>query len=97
MAAADAAEPDRAVLAARGDVAGFGAPAVRDSDLAHCHPRMLRLQQRPGLPPDPVAVPVELHCHDPLDRLTAASKPAWKLAAIVLARCANGLHHLPKL
>ncbi len=72
VAAADAAEPERAGVPACGDVAGLGASSVGGRDLADRTAGMLGIQQNLGLPPDAVPMPVELHDRDPLDRLAPA-------------------------
>jgi hypothetical protein len=60
VVAAGAAEPDRAGAAAGPDVGRFGAAAVGDGDLPDGVSGVLGFQQRGGVAPDPVAVPVEL-------------------------------------
>ena len=61
VVAAGAAEPERAGAAAGFDVGRFGADAERDGDLADGAAGVFGVEQRLGLPPDAVAVPVELH------------------------------------
>ena len=73
VVAAGAAEPERAGLAAGLDVGRFGADPERDGDLADRAAGVLGVQQRLGLAPDPVAVPVELHRSDPVDGLAATA------------------------
>jgi hypothetical protein len=75
VVAAHATEPDRAVATAGGDVAGFGAAAERDRDLGDALANPFGVQQRLGLAPDTVAVPIELHGRDLVDRLAAALFP----------------------
>ena len=72
VVAAGAAEPDRAVGAAGGDVGRLGAGAVGDGDGADRVAGVLVVQQRAGVTPDPVAVPVELHRGDLVDGAAAA-------------------------
>ena len=72
VVAAGAAEPERAGAAAGFDVGRFGADAERDGDLADGAAGVLGVQQRLGLPPDAVAVPVELHRGDAVDGFAAA-------------------------
>ena len=72
MVAAGAAEPERAGAAAGFDVGRFGADAERDGDLTDGAAGVLGVQQRLGLPPDAVAVPVELHRGDAVDGFAAA-------------------------
>ncbi|WP_395358031.1 methyltransferase [Streptomyces sp. YH02] len=72
MPAANTAETDWAVLAARGDVGGFGADPVGDGDLADGPAGPLVVEQGLGLAPDAVAVAVELHGRDTVDGLPAA-------------------------
>jgi hypothetical protein len=55
-----------------GDVARLAARAVRDCDFADRSPDPLEVEQGLGLPPDTIAVAVELHCGDPLYRFSAA-------------------------
>ena len=50
----------------------FGAAAVGDGDLADGVAGVLGVQQVLHVPPDPVAVPVELHGRNPVDCLAAA-------------------------
>src|SRR5262249_10106101 len=72
VVAAGAAEPQRAVGASGGDVGRLGAGAVGDGDRADGVAGVLVVQQRAGLPPDAVAVPVELHGGDLVDGGAAA-------------------------
>ena len=72
VVAAGAAEPDRAGAAAGGDVGRLGAGAVGDGDRADGVAGVLVVQQRAGVAPDPVAVPVELHGGDLVDGIAAA-------------------------
>ena len=65
--AADAAETDRAGPAAGLDVGRFGAGAVGDGDLADGVAGAFGFQQQVRITPDPVAVPVETECGDPVD------------------------------
>ena len=51
---------------------GLGADPERDGNLADRPAGMLGVEQRLGLPPDPVAVPVEPHDGDPVHGLAAA-------------------------
>jgi hypothetical protein len=71
VAAADAAEPDRAVLSAGGDVGWLGADAVGDGDFADRASGVLGIEQGLGLASDSVAVPVELHLGDPVNGLAS--------------------------
>ena len=72
VVAAGAAEPDRAVVPAGGDVGRLGAGAVGHGDRADRVAGVLVVQQRAGVTPDPVAVPVELHGRDLVDGAAAA-------------------------
>ena len=72
---ARAAETDRAGPAACGDVGWLGASAVGDGDLADGIAGVLGVQQRAHVPPDAVAVPVELHGGDLVDGVAAAVFP----------------------
>ena len=72
VVAAGAAEPDRAGAAAGRDVGRLGAGPVGDGDLADRVPGVLGFQQGAGVAPDPVAVPVEAHRGDLVDRVAAA-------------------------
>ena len=72
VVAAGAAEPVGAGVAAGLDVGRFGAHAERDDDLADGAAGVFGVQQRLGVPPDAVAVPVELHRGDAVDGLAAA-------------------------
>jgi hypothetical protein len=69
---AGAAEPVGTGAAAGLDVGWLGAAAERDGDLADGAAGVLGIQQRLGLVPDPVAVPVELDDGEPVDGLAAA-------------------------
>ena len=73
VVAAGAAEPQGAGFPAGLDVGWFAARAERDSNLADRVPGVLGVQQHRSIPPDPVAVPVELHRGDLVDRLAAAA------------------------
>ena len=75
MAAPNTAEPDGAVIAARGDVAGLGTPSIGDGDLTDRAAGVFGVQHGLGLPPDTIAVPVELHRGDSLHRLPATLFP----------------------
>ena len=59
VVAAGAAEPDGAGAAAGLDVGRFGAAAVGDGDVPDRVAGVFGVQQRVGVAPDPVAVPVE--------------------------------------
>ena len=72
VVAAGAAEPDRAGPAAGFDVGRFGAGAVGHGDLPDGVAGVLGLQQRVGVAPDPVAVPVEAQRGDGVDGGAAA-------------------------
>ncbi|HEX9353744.1 MAG TPA: hypothetical protein VF933_08005 [Streptosporangiaceae bacterium] len=72
VVAAGAAEPERAGLPAGFDVGWLGADPERDRDLADGAADVLGVQQRLGLAPGAVAVPVELHDGDPVHSLAAA-------------------------
>ena len=72
VVAADAAEPVGAGAAAGLDVGRLGADAVGDGDLADGAAGVFGVQQRLGVAPDAVAVPVELHGGDPVDGFAAA-------------------------
>ena len=72
VVAAGAAEPERAGAAAGFDVGRFGADAERDGDLTDGAAGVFGVQQRLGLAPDAVAVPVELHRGDAVDGFAAA-------------------------
>jgi hypothetical protein len=65
-------KPQRAVGASGGDVGRLGAGAVGDRDRADGVAGVLGVQERAGLAPDPVAVPVELDGGDLVDRGAAA-------------------------
>ena len=69
---AGAPEPQRAVAAAGGDVGRLGAGAVGDGDRADRVAGVLVVQQRGGVAPGAVAVPVELHGGDLIDGGAAA-------------------------
>ncbi|WP_159395465.1 hypothetical protein [Streptomyces albireticuli] len=71
MFAAQAAEPQRAGVAAGGDVGRFAADPVRGGDLADRAADVLGVQQALRGAPDPVAVPVELEGGDPVDGFAA--------------------------
>ena len=71
MIAAGATEPDRAGTAAGLDVGGFGAGAVRNSDLSDRVSGVLGLQERVGVAPDTAAVPVETHRGHLVDSVAA--------------------------
>lgn len=73
MAAADAAESDRAGPAASGDVARLAASAVGNGDLADGHPHAFGIEEGVGVAPDPLAVAVELHQRDVFDGVSAAA------------------------
>jgi hypothetical protein len=82
VAAAQAAEPERAGSAAGLDVGRFGTHADRDRHLADRHPLVLAVEQGTGLAPDPASVAVELesrqgvHCGpDTFGAGTARSGP----------------------
>ena len=75
VVAAGAAEPDRAGASAGLHVGRLGAGAVRDGDLPDRVSGVLGFQQRAGVAPDPVAVPVEAHRGDLVDRVAAAFFP----------------------
>jgi hypothetical protein len=60
VAAAQAAEPERAGSAAGLDVGRLGARPERDRDLADGYPLVLAVEQDPCLSPDPVPAAVEL-------------------------------------
>ena len=72
VVAAGAAEPERAGAAAGLHVGRFGADAERDGDLTDSPAGVFGVQQRSGLPPDAVTVPVELHRGDAVDGFAAA-------------------------
>ena len=72
VVAAGAAEPDGAGAAAGLHVGRLGAGAVRDGDFPDRVPGVLGFQQRAGVAPDPVAVPVEAHRGDLVDGVAAA-------------------------
>ena len=72
---ADAAEPDRAGAAAGLHVGRFGAGAVGDGDLPDRVAGVLGFQQRVGVAPDPVAVPVEAQRGHRVDGGAAAVFP----------------------
>src|ERR1017187_4498743 len=72
VVAAGAAEPDRARGPAGRDVGRLGAGAVGDGDLPDGVAGVLGVQQGAGVTPDPVAVPVEAHRGDLVDRVAAA-------------------------
>jgi hypothetical protein len=67
VVAAEAAEAERAGVACGFDVTGFGAGAERDGDLADAHAGVFVVEKGLGLLPEPVAVPVELVGHEPVD------------------------------
>ncbi|MGH3303986.1 MAG: hypothetical protein ACRDOK_20375 [Streptosporangiaceae bacterium] len=71
MVAAGAAEPVGAGVPAGFDVGRLGADPERDDDLTDGAADVLGVQQRLGLAPDPVAVPVELQGSDTVDGFTA--------------------------
>ena len=68
VAAAQAAEPERAGAAAGLDVGRFGADPERDGDLADRQALVFAVEQGPGLAPDPVAAAVELEGGQGVDR-----------------------------
>ncbi len=72
VVAARAAEPERAGVAAGLGVGRLAADAEGDHDFADGAAGVLGVQQRFGLAPDTVAVPVELQGGDPVDRLATA-------------------------
>ena len=72
VVAAGAAEPERAVVAAGRDVGRLGAGAVGDSDRSDGVAGVLVVQERAGITPDAVPVPVELHGGDLIDGFAAA-------------------------
>ena len=61
VVAAGAAEPDRAGTPSGLDVGRLGAGPVGDGDRPDGVAGALAVEQGQGIPPDPVAVPVELH------------------------------------
>jgi len=63
---------DRAGAAAGLDVGRLGAGPVGDGDGSDGVAGALAVEQGQGVPPDPVAVPVELHRGDLVDRAAAA-------------------------
>ena len=67
VVAAEAAEPEGAGVPGCLDVAGFGADTERNGDLADAHPGVFVVEECLGLLPEPVAVPVELVRHEPVD------------------------------
>ena len=69
---AGAAEPDGAGAAAGLHVGRLGASAVGDCDRADGVAGVLVVEERAGVAPDPVAVPVELHRRDLVDGVAAA-------------------------
>ncbi|MFE0156851.1 hypothetical protein ACFWY5_57670 [Nonomuraea sp. NPDC059007] len=71
MVAAHAAEPERAGVHAGFDVARLAADAEGDDDFAGGAAGVFGVQQRLGLSPDAVAVPVELQRGDAVDGLAA--------------------------
>ena len=72
VVAADAAEPVGAGVPAGCDVGRLGAGAVGHGDLADGAAGVLGVEQRLGIAPDAVAVPVELQRGDLVDGLAAA-------------------------
>ena len=72
VVAAGAAEPEGAGSSAGFDVGRFGAHAERDGDLADGAAGVFGVEQRFGVAPDAVAVPIELHGGDPVDGFPAA-------------------------
>jgi hypothetical protein len=66
VAAAEAAEPERASPAVGLDVGRLGADPVRYGDLADPQPGTFAVQQRGDLAPEPVAGAVELVVGDPV-------------------------------
>lgn len=70
--AAQAAEPQRAGVAACGDVGGLAAHAVRGCYLADRAADMFRVEQALRGTPDTVAVPVELQGGDPVNGFATA-------------------------
>ncbi|MFC6137971.1 hypothetical protein [Streptomyces spororaveus] len=70
--APQAAEPQRARVAAGGDVGGFAADPVRGGDLPDGAADVLGVEQALGRAPDSVAVPVELEGRDPVDGFPTA-------------------------
>ena len=72
VVAASAAEPERAGTAAGFDVGRFDADAEPNGDLTDGAAGVLAVQQHLGLPPNAVAVPVELHRGDTVDGVAAA-------------------------
>ncbi|MEU9109923.1 hypothetical protein AB0D54_37485 [Streptomyces xanthophaeus] len=83
MLAAQAAEPQRAGVAAGGDVRRFAADPVRGGDLPDRAADVLGVQQALRRAPDPVAVPVELEGRNPVDGLAA---PLGADAVVALGR-----------
>jgi hypothetical protein len=82
VVASGAAEPDGAGAAGGGHVGRLGAGAVGDGDFPDGVAGVLGFQQCPGVAPGPVAVAVEAHRGDLVDRVTAAFFPD----AVVRAR-----------
>lgn len=72
MVASGAAEPQRAVVPAGGDVARLGAGAVGDGDRSDHVAGVLVVQHGRRISPGAVAVPVELHGGDLVDGGPAA-------------------------
>ncbi len=94
VVATGATEPVGAGVTAGLHVGRFGADPKRHDHFTEHSAGVLGVQQRLGLPPDPVAVPVELHRRDPVDGL-----PAPGLTDLVVALGGvefSVIHQLPQ-